>query len=133
MVRDDLSLPWLDSRCKLKTFMLWIIWIEVLGRQRITHHSSFFVFHPFFFFSYALPLAIAFVAFILRWIADSTCSPYSSVCKKSSDFLSHLYAVVICFLLIIGATKAKQIRDLVKRLKTAFEVMNTDPVKSKKD
>lgn len=86
--------------------------------------------------TYALPLTVALVAFILRWIADTTCSPYSKVCRKSSDFLSHVYAVVVIFLLIVGATKAKQIKDLVNKVKTAFEVMNSnssDNGKQKKD
>jgi len=83
--------------------------------------------------TYALPLAIALVAFILRWIADMTCSSYSQVCRKSSDFLSHIYAVVVIFLMIVGGTKAKQIKDLVNKMKTAFEVMSSDGGKVKKD
>lgn len=79
-------------------------------------------------------MGVALAAFILRWIADTTCSPYSQVCRTSSDFLSHIYAVVICFLMIVGATKAKQIKDLVHRLKAAFEALNTaDAGKLKKD
>lgn len=46
--------------------------------------------------------------------------------------LSHLYAVVISFMLIIAATKAKQISEYVQRLKAAFEMITTDH-KSKKD
>ena len=64
------------------------------------------------------------MAFVLRWIADATCSPYATVCKQSSEFLSHLYAVVIIFLLIVGATKAKQVKDFANRMKQAFELMN---------
>ena len=75
---------------------------------------------------YAVPLTVALGAFILRWIADATCSPYSSVCKKGSDFLSHVYAVVVCFLLIIGATKAKQVQEFASRAKGAFELLVAD-------
>jgi atlastin len=82
--------------------------------------------------SYALPLAVALVSFILRWIADATCSPYSTVCKKSSDFLSHVYAVVIIFLIIVGATKAKQVKDIIERLKGAVQLLS-DGGKAKKD
>lgn len=74
--------------------------------------------------SYAIPLTVALVAFILRWIADATCSPYSHVCRKSSDLFSHIYAVVIIFLLIVGATKAKQVKDFVNKIKTVLETMN---------
>jgi atlastin len=84
-------------------------------------------------YSYALPLSVAFAAFILRWIADMTCSPYSQICRTSSEFLSHIYAVVIIFLLIVGATKAKQIKDLINKVKAAFEMMNSDGGKQKKD
>jgi hypothetical protein len=45
--------------------------------------------------------------------------------------LSHTTAVVACFLLIVGATKFKQIKDIVVRLKAAFEVMQD--TKQKKD
>eukprot|EP00934_Nitzschia_sp_Nitz4_P008245 Nitzschia sp. Nitz4//scaffold42_size132992//87720//89495//NITZ4_003408-RA/size132992-processed-gene-0.16-mRNA-1//1//CDS//3329551745//8235//frame0 len=84
---------------------------------------------------YALPLTVALIAFVLRWIADSTCSPYSQVCRKSSDFLSHVYAVVVIFLMIVGATKAKQIKDLFQKIKAALEVMSVDAggSKQKKD
>jgi hypothetical protein len=83
---------------------------------------------------YALPLVVALTAFILRWIADATCSPYSSVCRQSSDFLSHIYAVVVIFLLIVGATKAKQVKDVINKVKQAFELLgSSDDTKNKKD
>jgi hypothetical protein len=70
----------------------------------------------------------------MRWIADLTCSPWSSVCKKGSDFLSHIYAVVIIFLLIVGATKAQQVKDVANRAKAAFDiVMDKNTGKKKKD
>ena len=61
-----------------------------------------------------------------------TCSSHSHVCRKGSDFFSHIYAVVVIFLMIVAGTKAKQIKDLINKLKTAFEVMN-DGGKAKKD
>ena len=79
-----------------------------------------------------MPLSVAFVAFVLRWVADSTCSPYSSVCRKGSDFLSHVYAVVFCFLLIVGITKGHQLKQFFDKLRTALSVMSSD-VKQKKD
>lgn len=68
-------------------------------------------------------MGIAFFAVVLRWITDWTCSPYSQVCKAGSEVLSHVYAVVFSFLAIVAMTKAKQIKDLVQRFKTAFEVL----------
>jgi hypothetical protein len=82
--------------------------------------------------SYAVPLTVALGSFILRWLADATCSPYSTVCKKSSDFLSHIYAVVIIFLLIVAATKAKQGKEMLQKVKGAVQLLS-DGGKAKKD
>lgn len=76
---------------------------------------------------YAIPLGVALFSYLARLIMDWTCSPYAQVCKSGSDLLSHIYAVVICFLLIVAATKGKQISDLIKRLKTMFEAINNGP------
>ena len=94
--------------------------------------SYLFLYCLFLSHSYALPLTVALVSFILRWIADATCSPYSTVCKKSSDFLSHIYAVVVIFLLIVGATKAKQVKEVVEKVKGAVLLLS-DGGKAKKD
>eukprot|EP00980_Cylindrotheca_fusiformis_P031089 scaffold25815_cov147-Cylindrotheca_fusiformis.AAC.1 len=82
--------------------------------------------------TYVVPLTVALVSFILRFFADNTCSPYSGVCKKSSEFLSHVYAVVVCFMLIVALTKAQQVRELIVRIKAAAQVMN-EPSKNKRD
>lgn len=86
----------------------------------------------FFVCSYAIPLTVALASFIFRFVADHTCSPYSDVCKKSSEFFSHVYAVVICFMLIVGVTKAQQVRELIQRVKTAAQMLN-ETTKSKND
>jgi hypothetical protein len=84
-----------------------------------------------------IPLAIAFLSVILRWITDMTCSPYSQICKAGSDLFSHIYAAVFCFLAIIAATKAQQIKGVLKRFQSAWDVMNTPAstggVKTKSD
>ena len=56
-------------------------------------------------------MSIAVLSFVLRWIADSTCSSWSQTCRAGSDMLSHIYSVVFLFLMIVGSTKAKQITD----------------------
>jgi hypothetical protein len=93
--------------------------------------------HSFFlsssFRSYAIPLTVALGSFILRFLADHTCSPYSDVCKKSSEFFSHVYAVVICFMLIVGLTKAQQVKELIQRIKNVAQVLNDDAPKSKRE
>jgi atlastin len=84
--------------------------------------------------TYIIPLSVAFVSFMFRFIADYTCSPYSHVCRKSSEFFSHVYAVVLCFMLIVGMTKAQQIKELVKKIKAAAQMLNEGaPSKAKAD
>jgi hypothetical protein len=75
--------------------------------------------HP----SYFIPFLVATVAFVARWFTDMTCSPYSVVCRATSELLSHTSAAVYCFLLIVAATKFKQIKDLFGRVRSAVEVM----------
>jgi len=81
---------------------------------------------------YLIPMTIAAVSIVLRWVADSTCSGWSSTCRAGSEFLSHVYAVVFFFMIIVASTKAKQIKDLLKRLMTAFEALAGDS-KDKRD
>jgi len=76
-------------------------------------------------FRYLLPMAVAGISFIFRWIADFTCSSWSQTCRASSEILSHVYMVVFFFLVIVASTKAKQISDLLERVKTAY-LMLTD-------
>ena len=83
-------------------------------------------------YRYLIPLSIALVSYIMRVVADSTCSSWSTVCRKSSDVLQHLYAVVICFMIILGFTKAQQLRELWKRISTAISIL-MDGGKTKKD
>lgn len=70
-----------------------------------------------------VPLIIAFVSFLLRFIADSTCSSWSQTCKASSDILAEVYTIFILFLMLVGATKFKQIQDLFAKIKGALGVM----------
>mmetsp|Transcript_891 Transcript_891/g.1180 ORF Transcript_891/g.1180 Transcript_891/m.1180 type:complete len:584 (-) Transcript_891:1038-2789(-) len=73
--------------------------------------------------TYLIPMAMAFFAYILRIMTDFTCSPYSDVCKAGSEVLSHTYAVVFCFMLILAATKMKQIQEMMSRLKAALQLV----------
>lgn len=54
------------------------------------------------------------------------------MCRKSSEFFSHVYAVVLCFMLIVGMTKAQQIKEMVNRIKAAAQMLN-EPSKVKAD
>ena len=82
--------------------------------------------------TYILPMTVAGISFILRWIADLTCSGWSQTCKASSDLLSHVYMAVFFFLVIVGSTKAKQIKDLLDRVKAAIQLLVNDSGDKKK-
>ncbi|KAG7357469.1 guanylate-binding protein [Nitzschia inconspicua] len=83
--------------------------------------------------TYAIPLSVAAAAYILRAVADFSCSPYSQMCRNTSELLSHIYAVVVCFLVIVGFTKAKQVKELYDRIVGAFKLVVNDGGKQKKD
>eukprot|EP00984_Skeletonema_dohrnii_P003988 scaffold1363_cov117-Skeletonema_dohrnii-CCMP3373.AAC.10 len=83
--------------------------------------------------TYILPMAVAGISFILRWIADLTCSGWSQTCKASSDLLSHVYMAVFFFLVIVGSTKAKQISDLLDRVKAAIQLLANDGSRNQKN
>lgn len=82
---------------------------------------------------YILPTVVAAVSYVLRWIADFTCSGWSQTCRASSDMLSHIYMAVFFFLVIIASTKAKQIKDLTERAKAAYRMLFDAPTKEKSD
>jgi len=82
--------------------------------------------------SYIIPIAVAFLSALLRWIADWTCTSWSQTCRASSEVLSHVYQVVFFFMVIVASTKAKQLSSLLNRMKKAFDVMMGDNAKSSK-
>ena len=76
-------------------------------------------------FSYIIPASVGVVSYVLRWFTDMTCS--ATVCKTSSQFLSHTYAVVWCFLLIIALTKFQLIKASAGRMIKALEILMDSP------
>lgn len=78
-------------------------------------------------------MTVAFACYLVRFLLDWTCAPFSQICRKGSELFSHIYAVVICFLLIIAFTKAKQFSELLQRVKAAAVVLNADNAKAKLD
>ena len=74
-------------------------------------------------------MVVACTSFVLRWLADFTCSSWSQTCRASSDMLSHIYMVVFFFLVIVASTKAKQISDVIDRVKTAYRMLIDSPAK----
>jgi len=83
--------------------------------------------------TYIIPMTIAIISYILRVVADFSCSGWSSVCRKSSDMLSHIFAVVACFMLILAMTKAQQLKEIFSKVKSALELFFHDHGKVKKD
>jgi len=84
-------------------------------------------------FRYLLPMIVACLSYILRWLADFTCSGWSQTCAASSELLSHIYMVVFFFLVIVASTKAKQVTDLLDRVKAAYRMLTAAPAKAKHD
>ena len=85
--------------------------------------------HSFFLGSYVFPVFLAGVSYIVRFVTDATCG--TTVCRAASDVFSHVYIVVFLFLIIVASTKAKQIKDVLKRAKTMMDAMTNE--KNKKD
>eukprot|EP00584_Thalassiosira_punctigera_P008504 CAMPEP_0172531176 /NCGR_PEP_ID=MMETSP1067-20121228/4678_1 /TAXON_ID=265564 ORGANISM="Thalassiosira punctigera, Strain Tpunct2005C2" /NCGR_SAMPLE_ID=MMETSP1067 /ASSEMBLY_ACC=CAM_ASM_000444 /LENGTH=690 /DNA_ID=CAMNT_0013315525 /DNA_START=49 /DNA_END=2121 /DNA_ORIENTATION=+ len=81
--------------------------------------------------TYLLPMFVAVISFVLRWIADFSCSSWSQTCRASSDILSHIYMVVFFFMVIVGSTKMKQITDLLDRGKAAYRMLTDSPAREK--
>ncbi|CAM9450639.1 unnamed protein product, partial [Chrysoparadoxa australica] len=69
---------------------------------------------------YLLPMCVATCAFVLRWIADWTCAPWSDTCKLAADGLGHIYVGVFTFMLILSAGKIKR---LVTHLSSVLPVL----------
>jgi atlastin len=78
-------------------------------------------------------MVVACISLVLRWVADFTCSDWSQTCRASSDVLSHIYMVVFFFLVIVASTKAKQISDVMDRVKTAYRMLTDSSTKPKND
>ena len=85
--------------------------------------------HSFFLGSYVFPVFLAAASYIVRFVTDATCG--ATVCRAASEVFSHVYIVVFLFLIIVASTKAKQIKDVLKRAKTMMDAMTNE--KNKKD
>ena len=73
---------------------------------------------------YIIPGGIAVCSSTMRWTVDWTCSHWSSTCRAGSEFLSHIIMIIFFFMLIIAATKAKQIKEAIDRVVTAMSALN---------
>ena len=71
-------------------------------------------------FRFIVPSGIAVVSYILRSIADMTCTSWSQTCRAGSDALSHILAVAFIFLCIVYATKAKHVNTKVQKIFSAL-------------
>lgn len=65
---------------------------------------------------YLIPMAIAAAAFILRTLADASCSSWSTTCKRTSEGLGHIYVVIFLFVAITSAGRIKQFMEHLKNV-----------------
>merc|ERR1712224_654235 len=82
---------------------------------------------------YIIPLTIAFISFILGAIFDGTCSSYSQSCRNTSELLSHVFAVVAFFMIIVACPKAQQIKEFFDRVAHLIGLDNGEGKKQKSD
>jgi hypothetical protein len=61
------------------------------------------------------------------------CPASYSLCRTVAELLSHTYAVALCFILILVATKAQQMTEIMQRFKAAIELLADSGGKAKKD
>jgi len=68
-------------------------------------------------------LTVAAVSYVMRIVADVTCSGWSQTCKASSAVLSEVYTVVFIFLLIVASTKAQALKQQYRRIAEVVKVV----------
>jgi len=78
--------------------------------------------------TFYLPLIIGLVSFVSRSMLDLTCSGWSSTCKAGSDFSGQIFSLLILGMIIMGATKAKLIKQRVEMI---MKVVNVSAPKVK--
>ena len=66
---------------------------------------------------YIVPLVIAFIAFVLRWVAETSCSrEHRTLCTNVSDAMGHIYVGIFTFIAILSANRIKQGYDHMKHV-----------------
>eukprot|EP00953_Heterococcus_sp_UTEX-ZZ885_P010386 6067-Heterococcus_DN1.PRE.2 len=65
---------------------------------------------------YLLPMAIAAAAFVLRFMADASCSSWSKTCRRTADGLGHVYVAIFVFIAISSAGRMKQFVDHLRNV-----------------
>jgi len=66
---------------------------------------------------YIIPLLVAFAAFVLRWVAETSCSrEHRSLCTNVSDAMGHIYVGIFTFIVIISANRIKQMYDHMRQV-----------------
>ena len=63
---------------------------------------------------YLVPMGIAAAAFVLRHLADASCSSWSTTCRRTSEGLGNVYVVIFLFIAISSAGRIKQFIDHLK-------------------
>lgn len=120
------DIPWLDTKRKfLLDFYYTAVFRMPVHGDEISH-----IFSPFFCHRFFVPFWIFVVSYVLRLVADYSCSPFSQTCRNTSDLLSHTTAVVFFFMIILGLAKAFEAKEAVKG---AYNLVVGGGGKQKKD
>lgn len=69
---------------------------------------------------YIVPIGLALLSYILRWVADASCSEWSTTCRHGSHALGHVYATIFMFMLIMSFGRITQ---LISHMRTVMKLM----------
>jgi len=70
-----------------------------------------------------VPFVIGVASYILRKVADTSCTSWSDTCCAGSNVLSEVQIVVFIFLGIVSMTKAKQFRVLFNNMMALYRTL----------
>jgi len=79
---------------------------------------------------YFLPMSVAAGAFLLRYIADTSCSSWSDTCRKTSHGLSMVYVSIFLFILISGFKSFKAALHRISRIVSSVSAPEKIPTKN---
>jgi hypothetical protein len=66
---------------------------------------------------YLIPMVVALMAFILRWVAETSCSRHHrSLCTNMSDAMGHIYVGIITFIVIMSANRIRQFVEYMRQI-----------------
>jgi len=64
---------------------------------------------------YLIPMLLAGAAFIMAWIAEVTCSSWSTTCQQGAHALGHVYMAIFTFMVIMSFGRIIQVAQKMKK------------------